>query len=260
MDFYIYKKYFSNFAQSGFSFDKSLINAIKEFKNINGDHINVLDFGCGMKPFSKYFSKSDSYIGLDIYLGEVVDVVYDGNQIPFSDNSFDLIISSSVLEHVEDINTCISEAYRVLKPNGKFISVVPFINHVHGSPHDFRRPTRFGWENLFNPYFKSVKVYSVDTRWQCVCNMITASVNNSIYAILRKINRHFNNKNVKKTILMKEGGASYEVKKNLNTLYFIMSLNPLNFVVGLISLFFARTPNFDFEGELTSGYLISAQK
>ena len=46
-------------------------------------------------PCSKYFSKSDSYIGLDIYLGEVVDVVYDGNQIPFSDNSFDLTSSIS---------------------------------------------------------------------------------------------------------------------------------------------------------------------
>jgi len=56
MDFSIYKKYFSNFSSSGFSFDRSLVNGIKEFISTNGEKIKVLDFGCGMKPFSKYFS------------------------------------------------------------------------------------------------------------------------------------------------------------------------------------------------------------
>jgi len=260
MDFSIYKKYFSNFSSSGFSFDRSLVNGIKEFISTNGEKIKVLDFGCGMKPFSKYFSNCEEYIGVDIYRGKVVDVVYDGVKLPFPDNSFDLIISSSVLEHVEDINACISEANRVLKPNGKFLSVVPFINHVHGSPYDFRRPTRYGWEKLFKPYFKKIKIQSVDSRWQCVFNMLTASINNSIYFILRKINNYFKNNQEQIKPLISDGGASYETKNKLKALYFIMNLNPINFIIGIISLFFIRPPNTDFEGEFTSGYLISAQK
>ena len=213
-----------------------------------------------MKPFSKYFSNCEEYIGVDIYSGKVVDVVYDGIKLPFPDNSFDLIISSSVLEHVEDINACISEANRVLKPNGEFLSVVPFINHVHGSPYDFRRPTRYGWEKLFKPYFKKIKIQSVDSRWQCVFNMLTASINNSIYFILRKINTFFKNNKEQTKALISDGGASYETKNKLKVLYFIMNLNPINFIIGVISLFFIRPPNTDFEGEFTSGYLISAKK
>src|SRR3989338_6854274 len=41
-----------------------------------------------------------------------------GEKIPLPDNSFDLVYSQSVLEHVADVPKVISEAYRVLRPGG----------------------------------------------------------------------------------------------------------------------------------------------
>jgi len=45
----------------------------------------------------------------------------DGENLPFRDNSFDIVYSNGVLHHSEDTNKCIAEAYRVLKPGGKAI-------------------------------------------------------------------------------------------------------------------------------------------
>ena len=47
--------------------------------------------------------------------------------IPFSDNSFGLIYSSNVLEHVSDINLALEEMRRVLKADGKMLHIVPTV-------------------------------------------------------------------------------------------------------------------------------------
>jgi SAM-dependent methyltransferase len=39
-----------------------------------------------------------------------------GEKLPFADNTFDLVISLAVLEHVQDVPTVVREAFRVLKP------------------------------------------------------------------------------------------------------------------------------------------------
>jgi len=41
-----------------------------------------------------------------------------GEELPFDDNTFDLIISRNVLDHVESVDQNLSEAHRVLKPGG----------------------------------------------------------------------------------------------------------------------------------------------
>ncbi|MBI2065069.1 MAG: class I SAM-dependent methyltransferase [Candidatus Yanofskybacteria bacterium] len=41
-----------------------------------------------------------------------------GEKIPLPDNSFDLVYSQSVLEHVADVTRVLSEAYRILRPGG----------------------------------------------------------------------------------------------------------------------------------------------
>ena len=45
--------------------------------------------------------------------------------LPFSDDSFDLVVCSEVLEHLHDYKDAIKEINRVLKPGGQFLASVP---------------------------------------------------------------------------------------------------------------------------------------
>jgi ubiquinone/menaquinone biosynthesis C-methylase UbiE len=49
--------------------------------------------------------------------------LYDGNQLPFADNSFDKVFSSLVFHQLDAItkHRCLIELHRVLKPNGKLL-------------------------------------------------------------------------------------------------------------------------------------------
>ncbi|MBI2498719.1 methyltransferase domain-containing protein [Candidatus Woesearchaeota archaeon] len=98
----------------------------------------ILNIGSSSK---KIYSNA---INLDIGLFENVDVVADGKEIPFKDNSFDLVLIESVLEHVDEPERVIKEAYRVLKSRGRIYISIPFVFVFHGSPNDFNRYTLNG--------------------------------------------------------------------------------------------------------------------
>ncbi len=50
---------------------------------------------------------------------------YDGKSIPFASGTFDVVFSSHVLEHVQNLELTMKEIRRVLKPQGVAIHVVP---------------------------------------------------------------------------------------------------------------------------------------
>jgi len=52
-------------------------------------------------------------------------VIADGANLPFEDDTFDLIFSSNVLEHVEQLDVAFSEMKRVLAPGGIMIHSMP---------------------------------------------------------------------------------------------------------------------------------------
>ena len=54
-------------------------------------------------------------------INEIVDI----QDIPYPDDYFDLIYCSNVLEHVEDDAKAMNELYRVLKPGGTALILVP---------------------------------------------------------------------------------------------------------------------------------------
>ncbi len=49
----------------------------------------------------------------------------DARRLPFPDDSFDVVITSEVLEHIQDDVAAIAEMVRVLKPGGRFAATVP---------------------------------------------------------------------------------------------------------------------------------------
>jgi SAM-dependent methyltransferase len=108
----------------------------------------ILDFGCGIKPYESLFDV-DKYIGVDYvgegetYSKEKVDFIYDGKTLPFSNESFDGIFSSEVAEHIFNLPDILKELNRVLKPGGKILLTCPFTMPEHEVPNDFARYTSF---------------------------------------------------------------------------------------------------------------------
>lgn len=106
----------------------------------------VLDLGCGSKPYQSLFGEGvSSYTGVDIAPGQAVDmVVAPGQALPFADASFDTVLCTQVLEHVSGLDAALAEIRRVMRPGGVLVASVPFLYHLHGEPHDYRRFTEFG--------------------------------------------------------------------------------------------------------------------
>jgi 2-polyprenyl-6-hydroxyphenyl methylase/3-demethylubiquinone-9 3-methyltransferase len=48
-----------------------------------------------------------------------------GESLPFADGSFDSVVCSEVLEHVEDVGAVIAEISRVIRPGGVFVFSLP---------------------------------------------------------------------------------------------------------------------------------------
>ena len=109
----------------------------------------LVDIGCGRMPYRKELEPLVySYTGVDhpevskLYLGGFKpEVLADAKKLPFKDKFFDVALLIQVLEHVDAPREVISEAARVLKPNGTLILSVPFFYPLHDMPYDFGRYT-----------------------------------------------------------------------------------------------------------------------
>ncbi len=55
----------------------------------------------------------------------LADIKADICDLPFADNSFDIIFCNHVLEHIPDDTKAMQELYRILKPNGWAILQIP---------------------------------------------------------------------------------------------------------------------------------------
>jgi SAM-dependent methyltransferase len=122
---------------------------------------SVLDVGCGEMPFRALLPAGVKYTGLDVPAADAFgmtrhpDIVdFDGRTIPFPDASFDTILCTEVLEHVEDPEGLVAEMRRVLRPSGTIVATVPFSARVHHAPFDFHRFTHFRLAKLFAGFRK----------------------------------------------------------------------------------------------------------
>lgn len=120
----------------------------------------VLDAGAGSCPYKKYFShaKYESTDFADVFdksSKNKHNFICSLDSIPKPDNSYDIIINTQVLEHVEYPHKVINEFYRILKPGGKLFLTAPQGWGIHGAPYNFFNFTKYGLESLFkNAGFK----------------------------------------------------------------------------------------------------------
>lgn len=129
---------------------------------------NVLDIGCGNKPYKELFINTTNYIGCDVMQSSenIVDVICPATNLTFNNQQFDTVFSTQVIEHVEDHNKMLSEAARVLKVNGVAIFTIPFCWELHEEPYDFFRFSKHGIHFLFKKYgLEVIEVKSNGGKW-----------------------------------------------------------------------------------------------
>ena len=113
----------------------------------------------------KIFKKKyKSYISSDLYRKDV-DHQFDIEEIPYPNNSFDLVFASHVLEYVKNDKKAINEIKRVLRPGGLAFLPVPML---HDKTIDFEerplnkriiRETGVDYFDRYREVFTEVKVY-----------------------------------------------------------------------------------------------------
>ena len=131
---------------------RSFRRTMADFVNLTNKKkgpLTILDLGCGYEPFKKLFPKNSNYIGVDMSLNSYADIIADNHQLPFKNNTFDIVIASEVLEHSSNEYQFIEELTRVSKNKALVFISLPFIFPEHGQPYDFQRLTKYKLKELF---------------------------------------------------------------------------------------------------------------
>lgn len=104
----------------------------------------LLDLGAGLPR--TYHS---NVVTAEIFPLTTTDVVCIGEDLPFADDTFDLVFCIAVLEHVRHPWLVAKEIMRVLRPGGTAFVEYPFIAPVHAYPHHYFNATAQGLASLF---------------------------------------------------------------------------------------------------------------
>ena len=90
------------------------------FSQINGAAM-VLDIGGRYQPYRPLLrSRIRKYVAIDLRQTPLVNVIADGQRLPFASETFDLVIATQVFDYLADPRQGATEALRVLKPGGAF--------------------------------------------------------------------------------------------------------------------------------------------
>ncbi|WP_050030461.1 methyltransferase domain-containing protein [Verrucomicrobium sp. BvORR034] len=137
-----------------------LADLLEALKTVAADApIRVLDFGAGGSPYRSLFPNAD-YKRADLPGDATLDFHIDSNgTVDAPSASFDLVLSTQVLEHVRYPPVYFSECQRLLRPGGMLVLSTHGMFEDHGCPYDFRRWTSDGLKHdLSDSGFESVQV------------------------------------------------------------------------------------------------------
>lgn len=165
----------------------------------------ILDLGCGRGDLLNMFSSQGFDIygadiaksNIDVYSKDIQYFDFNTDTYKYQDNTFDVIYSKSVIEHISNIDHFIKEQIRILKPGGLLILLTPNWNsqmNIFYNDYTHIRPyTQKGLNNLLESYdFKEVnteKFYQYPLYWKYPFMKIIPKIL-SILGPVRRIHRN----------------------------------------------------------------------
>lgn len=100
-------------------------------------HLGYDAYGCDINPYWKNESSRDTWrldtISLTPY------------RLPFKDNTFDVVLSTSVLEHAQNKEEVFREIHRILKPGGYSMHLFPSKWYLPLEPHIYVPLINYFW-------------------------------------------------------------------------------------------------------------------
>jgi SAM-dependent methyltransferase len=137
-------------SQFGYA-NRQLDRAVRELVLESGleQGATVVDYGCADRPYVQFLPYGVSYVGVDLRGNPAADleIAPDGT-IPVPPGTVDLVLSTQVLEHVEEPRAYLAECARVLRPGGKLLLSTHGIMYYHPDPADYWRWTCAGLRRL----------------------------------------------------------------------------------------------------------------
>lgn len=123
--------------------EKKRVKTIIELAGVSNED-RIIDIGCGEGYLLSCLPRTKQVVGLDIsklalnkarellkeknYIGLFFG---DAQELPFTNNSFDKIICSELLEHVPNPKLVIKEMFRILIKSGRAVISVPDERQIH---------------------------------------------------------------------------------------------------------------------------------
>lgn len=132
---------------------------------------SVLDLGGSRKSGYQELVKGThtwTVVNIDEKYG--YDLKFDiEKKFPIDDASYDNVVSMNLIEHIFDTHNIFAETARVLKQGGSFVSAVPYMHHIHGSPDDFVRYTDSAYKKFADRYgFEVIRMDSLGFGFFCL--------------------------------------------------------------------------------------------